>query len=64
MKETFIFYLCSLRYFDVKGIKEYYKFKKSWPISYSKLINKIGQDLLDIQYTYHFSQTIQLIPSK
>ena len=30
---------------------EYYsKSKKSWPILYSKLLYKIGQDFLDIYY--------------
>ena len=28
--------------------------KKSWPISYSKLLYKMGQTLLDIQYVHIF----------
>ena len=29
----------------------YWLSKKSWPISYSKLLYNLGQDFLDIQYT-------------
>ena len=29
--------------------------KKTWPILYTKLLYKVGQDFLDIQYELYFS---------